>query len=168
MGRALPREVQDEIDGFARMRVALRAVRGELEASYPNVSAEALATYRKVLDVLDTRLEIAISASRLAVGLWAMSAIDAPALLEAIKGPRASSSRRSVACGTPPSIPPDDRAEPHPTGSKSTPQSTQRIASSGFPQALAPHEGHVNFVLFFALALPLAGPSSSSAAHGSL
>jgi hypothetical protein len=87
MGRALPREVQDEVEGFARMRASLRDVRAELEASYPNVSAEALAAYRKVLDVLDARLEIVISASRLAVGLWAMRAIETPEMLAAIKEP---------------------------------------------------------------------------------
>ncbi len=87
MGRTLPPEAQEEIDGFERMLAALCEVRAELEASYPSVSAEALATYRKVLDVLDARLENAISSARLAVGLWAMNAIDTFALLEAIKGP---------------------------------------------------------------------------------
>jgi hypothetical protein len=83
----LPKEAQDELDAFDRMRAAVRALRAEVDSGVPNAAPDDVAVCRALLDDLGIRLEAAIGASHVAVGLWARNAIEWPALLAAVKEP---------------------------------------------------------------------------------
>ncbi len=87
MGMPLPTEAQLALDSFESMRKGLRELRDEVEAGLPNASPEDLRVCREVLEELGGRLEAAITASHVAVSLWARDAIEPAALLAAVKEP---------------------------------------------------------------------------------
>jgi hypothetical protein len=87
MGRVLPKEAQDLLDSFESMRTAVGELRAEVQTGLPNVPAEELRVRGEVLDALGIHLEVAFAAAHVAADLWKRSAIEAPALLAAVKEP---------------------------------------------------------------------------------